>query len=115
MDKTTTIIEETVARLPQEIQTFVRRKCAFKVFAPGGLGCAIPPDVRRGKWIIVVSANVDADDAHGIVAHEIAHAWLGHREGHVAEEEDAAMALTASWEFTGAGAGWPEDDLDGAL
>lgn len=107
-----TIIEETIARLPRKIRAFANHECGFLIFAPGGLGKTVHRDhLQEQPWLIILHANMEAADAPGVVAHEIAHAWLGHRSCHVPEEEDAALALTAAWGFTGIGAGWPEDNI----
>jgi len=106
------ILDETIGRLPGEIQAFVQRECCFLVLAPEGLGYTVHRDhLQEQPWLIILRADMDAADAPGVVAHEIAHAWLGHRVGHVPEEEDAALALVQTWGFTGPGAGWPEDDI----
>jgi hypothetical protein len=107
-----TIINETIARLPEEVQAFVDRECNFHVYHQGVHGMALHRDQLQDKpWLLMIQSNADAADAHGFVAHEIAHAWLGHQAADaVAEQEMAALELTAAWGFTGAGAGWPEED-----
>ena len=70
---------------PQDVQDFIHSKCRFSVFGYGldGLAVNAPGPV---EWLIVLG---DRDErmifhtpfvAH-TVAHEIAHAWLGHRRG----------------------------------
>jgi predicted SprT family Zn-dependent metalloprotease len=112
-DEVRAIIEETQARLPQAIQAVVDHECHFLVYRQGTHGLALHRDRLQDKpWLLVIEASVDAADAHGVVAHEIAHAWLGHRYGGSADEESAAPELAATWGFTGSGAGWPEDDAE---
>jgi hypothetical protein len=67
--------------------------------------------LQERPWLIILRADMGAADAPGVVAHEIAHAWLGHRLGYVPEEEDAALALPQTWGCTGSGAAWPENDI----
>ena len=110
-DEVLTIIEETRARLPKEIEAFVDRECQFLIYHQETQGMALHRDHLEDKpWVLLLQASVEAADAHGFVAHEIAHAWLGHRVGGHPEDELAALELAAAWGFTGAGAGWPEED-----
>lgn len=58
------------------------------------------------RWIIVLTEELPTNDAHGIIAHEIAHAWLRHDRfaDHPEDCETKAANLTREWGFTGKGA-----------
>jgi hypothetical protein len=40
--------------------------------------CEIRPEEVQGRWIVLLDERTPEDDMLGVVAHEIAHAWLGH-------------------------------------
>ena len=71
------------------------------------LGTVIPGKRLANFWLIFLADDLPFIDTPGIVAHEIAHAWLGHdklsAEFTAVVETDAAN-LTASWGFPGRGA-----------
>jgi len=62
-----------VKKLPQKVRSFVYNKCAF-TSANGG-GHTLCQKTLRRSWLIILDDKADKD----IVAHEIAHAWLGHK------------------------------------
>ena len=58
-------------------------------------------------WLILLEENLTEKDARSIIAHEIAHAWLGHNR--LAADTDASVEIEAvrqvkQWGFTGLGA-----------
>ena len=61
----------------------------------------------RNMWLILLHEKLPVDEECSIIAHEIAHAWLGHDKLSLnfppSSEVDAAI-LTGSWGFTGRGA-----------
>jgi hypothetical protein len=112
------IIYETVMRLPDDVRAFVFDRVTFLSAAWG--------QAFRGRdwsdsWVVMLAPNLPAEDATGIVAHEIAHAWRGHGEGRVGygysvDEEQEACALVQAWGFTGRGAVFePPPDPPGGM
>jgi hypothetical protein len=70
-----------VSRLPDEVQTFVFTRCFFVSLSGlnGPVGLAAAP-VRLPcdrPWVIGLRNSLPRADALGVIAHEIAHAWLG--------------------------------------
>jgi hypothetical protein len=96
-------IVETVMRLPEDVREYVYEHCMF--LWGDDFGRTWPGDLFAGKWIIVLHPDLPAEEVHGVIAHEIAHAYLQH---HVAEApptcEVEAAELTKSWGFSGKGA-----------
>jgi hypothetical protein len=68
-------------------------------------------------WLVVLSEYLEGGEGEGIVAHEVAHAWLGHDPAicldgdEEAENEIAASKLAAEWGFSGIGASPSHNDL----
>ena len=110
------LIIATICRLPDEVAEFALDRCNFVSIGEEGTGYGIVlpgrigvhPGERRSKniWIIVLAENLPDEDSHSIIAHEIAHAWLGHdRVGEIPEDcETQASDLVRQWGFTGRGA-----------
>ena len=74
-------IATVVSRLPDDVQTFVFTSCFFVSISglAGPVGLAAAP-VRLPcdrPWVIALRNSLPPEDALGIIAHEIAHAWLG--------------------------------------
>ena len=62
---------------------------------------------RKAKWIILLPGCLAADEAQSIIAHEIAHAFLGHDRLSICDfidVETEACNLVRSWGFGGRGA-----------
>jgi len=58
----------------------------------------------KQRWLIVLSEDVLSDEPHGSIAHEIAHAYLGHDRqaiGTSIDVEYQACDLAAKWGFGG--------------
>ena len=117
------VIVETIGRLPEEVAEFALEHCVFtsageSVYGmvlpgrlgvdcyrgrePGNLGRAVEGD----KWFVLLADPLPPEDAHSIVAHEIAHAWR--RDDKLtaiggAEVEVSACQLVRGWGFTGLG------------
>jgi hypothetical protein len=96
-------IYETVMRLPDDVRAFMMDRV---VFLSSAWGQAFRGVDWSQQWVIVLAPDLPDDDATGIIAHEIAHAWRGHGTdplGYTADEEREACALAQCWGFTGAG------------
>jgi hypothetical protein len=93
---------------------FALDRCAFTSVGQTILGMALPGRIgvhvaeRRSKnvWIIVSLDQEPGEELQTTVAHEIAHAWLGHdRCGDMPTDcEEQAARLAKSWGFGGEGA-----------
>ncbi len=97
------VIYEAVMRVPDDVREFV---CDRVIFLSAAWGQAFRGQDWSERWIILVAPELPAEDATGVVAHEIAHAWRGHGErvgGYSPEEEREACALARAWGFTGRG------------
>lgn len=109
------VLVETIARLPDDVATFALGRCCYVSVGEAAYGMVLPGRIgvdhlsRRSadRWIVVLAeAPMAQPGAHGIVAHEIAHAWrrddrLGQPP---ADCERATAELTAQWGFDGIGA-----------
>jgi hypothetical protein len=96
-------IYEAVMRLPDDVRAFV---CDQVIFLCTSWGQAFRGRDWSERWIILVAPDLPADDAVGVVAHEIAHAWRGHGRGYQhysPEEEREACELVRAWGFMGRG------------
>ena len=73
---------------------------------PGRIGVHSAERRSRNVWIIVVLDQELGEEFQTTIAHEIAHAWLGHdRCGELPDDcEEQAAKLAKSWGFTGHGA-----------
>lgn len=133
------LIIQTLARLPEEVQEFVCTRCRFlsiggsanAVVLNGNMLFPPPLHFPEGiKWaieqgrieellsnppkLILLSEhivdNYEREDIVSIIAHEIAHAYLGHEPRHVGSEvnlpakrEVEACELARQWGFSGMG------------
>ena len=111
---TEVLICETVVRLPSDVAEFVFDRCRFVSVGKAALGTVLPgyvgthPLEKRNDnmWLVVLGEEFKEKDAHSIVAHEIAHAWLGHdrlAKDVTVEVEVEACRLVQEWGFTGLG------------
>ena len=116
------LIVSVLNHLPAAVRDFALDRCRFSsvgsttygMVLPGRIGrqdtdyTNVPPDesLEDDPWFILLLEDLPAEDAPGIVAHEIAHAWLGHdRLGFNPDDSETVAAnLTAAWGFTGLGA-----------
>ena len=110
------IIYEAVMRLPDDVRAFVFDRV---IFLSAAWGQAFRGRDWSDAWLVMLAPNLPAEDATGIVAHEIAHAWRGHGEGRIGysvDEEQEACALVQAWGFTGRGAVFePPPDPPGGM
>src|SRR5215831_12289763 len=79
------IICQAIIRLPEEVQDFVRSKVSFIDFSvEDHIGLTMARE-RLCEWIVILDRMIllESDDEQGqfTVAHEIAHAYLGHKWG----------------------------------
>ncbi len=109
------VIAETITRLPEEAAAFALDRCYFASVGRTCYGMTLPGRVGRhgiekrthNMWFILLDERLPAEDAHGLVAHEIAHALLKHDR--LSSEcpddcETQAAKLTRQWDFSGKGA-----------
>ena len=113
---THTQIIETVARLPEEVRDFVSGQCRFisagrsiyGMVLPGSIGVDDVSQAPENIWIVLLRDPLPKRDAHGIIAHEIAHAFLKHDrlspDGYPGDSEQQVAGLAKQWGFTGKGA-----------
>lgn len=106
-------IVRTVTRLPAAVQEFVFERCAFMSVGRAAYGLVMPPNTAAAadylhwahdRWIVFLSDDLPEAHAPGIIAHEIAHAYLGHDRtapGLTAGVEIEAAELAAAWGFDG--------------
>ncbi len=108
-----TRITNTIRNLPADVAAFAIDRCAFVSVGRVAAGWTLPgrigvhPSQRRSRnmWIIVLLESLPPEDANGAIAHEIAHAWLGHDMivGLPEDGETQAASMVAEWGFTGIG------------
>lgn len=105
-------IVQTLARLPDDVREFALESCRFLSVGRADLGMVLPGRVGASevvsepRWLVLLEENVLSEDVHGIVAHEIAHAFLGHDRLSIdtpADCEKQAASRAREWGFDGAG------------
>lgn len=106
-------IQSTLSKLPEEVAVFAIDQCRFISVGKGAAGLTLPGRIGVDNaesplnvWIIVLDENISSEHMESVIAHEIAHAWLGHdRIGDIPDDgEIVAANLTKEWGFTGHGA-----------
>ena len=83
-DRLRLALASVLVRLPKRVRHFVQRRC--QILSIGGLGVwgitwpASIVDKRKVKWLIVMSETAYRSQGRreSAIAHEVAHAWLGH-------------------------------------
>ncbi len=90
-------LERVQKRLPADVLAFALTRCVVVAVGEDIHAQTLEPNAAPDLWIIVLREN---EREESIVAHEIAHAWLGHR-GNSAENEQEARAQVLSWGFSG--------------
>ncbi len=101
-------LSRVLVRLPSKAREYALRRCTIFSIGEGAGGIVWPSrivDRRKRRWVIVIDANTD--DLESVIAHEIAHAWLGHDRlnpniGRQVEVD--AANLVRAWDFGGRGA-----------
>ncbi|MFX0194601.1 MAG: ImmA/IrrE family metallo-endopeptidase [Candidatus Hodarchaeota archaeon] len=68
------VIVKTLQNLPRKVRNFVYKNCAFTSIPEAG-GQALCKQKIKRPWLIILDYEADENT----VAHEIAHAWLGHK------------------------------------
>jgi hypothetical protein len=102
------MIIDTVDRLPREIAEFACKSCVF-VSVGKVRAITLPsswqtwPGAESPEYLIVLLDDKPSSEFAAIIAHEIAHAWLGHNyfEEQGPELENEAAAVAQSWGFSG--------------
>lgn len=93
--------EKTILRLEEQVhadvRAFMRSECRFVGVGEEVKGHTISPGAALGVWIIVLR---ESETEESIVAHELAHAWLGHHYNSP-EIEAEARAQAIAWGFSG--------------
>jgi hypothetical protein len=107
-------IQLTLTKLPIDVARFVIDRCSFVSTGRVNLGLILPGRIgvhflerrSRNTWVIILSENLPASEEESVIAHEIAHAWLGHdRLAEMSDDvEIEAANLTKLWGFVGRGA-----------
>jgi len=95
---------ETVQRLPEEVRNFVFENCTptkrEKESIEGTQGLTV--ETKGKNYLILFFMPFDsALDPHSICAHEIAHAWLLHKELNTPVEEITVEEQVRKWGFCG--------------
>jgi hypothetical protein len=106
---------DALERLPADVRTTALDRCTFTSLGQGVVGHYFPQPIRfhsntnepePAQWIVVINDDLGEDDLRSVIAHEIAHIWLGHwntTAGTWLDRERQACALVAEWGFTGLG------------
>jgi hypothetical protein len=114
------IIASAISQLPDDVQEFALDGGFLSVGDPAAGFYVSRENLRylaEGvPWLVILSDVVDYEDMESLVAHEIAHLWLGHDTGAVGLEafaaaEEAAAALVKTWGFVGMGTRPSSEDL----
>jgi hypothetical protein len=98
-----------LSRVPRDALEFAIHKCVFLSSGGKEIGlngqCLPTRFIGEADWLILIYD--DAPDIETVIAHELAHAYLGHSLGEpMSDEETEAQAReqTRAWGFTGKGA-----------
>src|SRR5215210_4462326 len=84
---TRTAIVQALSRLPNEVLEFAISECVFVSVGEGLAGQCLPARfVADAKWLINLYES--ATGLETIVAHELAHAYLGHSIGDRLSDEE---------------------------
>lgn len=106
-------ITRALVRVPAEVRQFAITECVFVSAGADTLGLCRPVSIiGQATWLIVL-AEGEAEIVENVVAHEVAHAWLGHDIGDTSstheEIEAATRQLLRDWGFKGEGADEPAE------
>jgi hypothetical protein len=106
-------IIRALSRLPDDVREFALWRCRFistdglrGTFLPGSIGVDALTRRSRGVWLIILHLDgLTPESAESVVAHELAHLWLGHEpfEPGDSDAELEAAAQTRAWGFRGSG------------
>jgi hypothetical protein len=98
-------IARALDRLPADVLDFAITKCIFvSAGSAQKNGQCLPKWCLHGDWLILL--NDQSPDLETVIAHEVAHAWLGHgEEGDFRSDtesmENQAREKACEWGFTG--------------
>jgi len=84
------LVQQVLDQLPEDVSTFVMGHCLFVEFFEEDHGLCVESE---GQWVIVLKIPYNPTTMQATVAHEIAHAFLRHREGDPTECEVEAARL----------------------
>ncbi len=107
------LLDNAISRLPSQARQWIITQVNFVVVGSAhGHGQTLPQRFLRGGsgypdpgelWVVFLSEDgllgVDVEEAHSLVAHEAAHAYLGE-----SASERSVAEQVREWGFTGAGA-----------
>ncbi|TMB65067.1 MAG: hypothetical protein E6J43_12440 [Chloroflexi bacterium] len=110
------VIGDTIGRLPDDALLLAADRCVFVSVGRTVEGMTLPGDVLQRvdeddpTWLILLDDRImdtkEADDVESVIAHEIAHAFLGHNR--MTDDGDrsveiATCKLVREWGFEGSG------------
>lgn len=95
-----------LSRLPDDARRFAIDKLVF-VSCGGGLNGQCLPSrfIAEADWLVLIYDR--AQDLETVIAHEVAHAYLGHSIGDYMSDEETerqAREQVRAWGFSGKGA-----------
>ncbi len=99
-------IARALAKVPKTVLEFVLEKCIF--LSTEQIGIVWPGRIaKKCSWIIILNfCDLEEDDWESVIAHEVAHAFLGHDRMGLDDQLDLerqACSLVKEWGFTGLG------------
>lgn len=81
-DRLRLALASVLVRLPKRVRHFVQRRCQILSIGLGSGAITWPASIvdKRVKWLIVMSETKFRSQRRreSTIAHEVAHAWLGH-------------------------------------
>lgn len=97
--------------LPPVVQEFVLSETRILSVGRQAFGQTFPSRIVHDRpWLVVLFEGVESDELPALIAHEIAHAWLGHDGWRGVSDaasfrqiETAAADQAKAWGFTGPG------------
>lgn len=108
-DKLRNAIASVLTALPEEVKEFVLEHCFILSTGEYTYGTVWPGKIFKNiSWVIVLNEKMPKSkgDRESIIAHEIAHAYLGHDQLNPDIEPECeieACNLTKQWGFNGLG------------
>jgi len=82
--------------LPKNVQDFVFTKCKFIVFNRDAAATTVW--ANKKEYLIVIDSNIPyGENIVHYIAHEVAHAWLGHKEYSDKQREQEADNKVKEW------------------
>src|SRR5262245_53854275 len=102
-------LRRVLERLPAEAFEFALARCAYAAIGPEMARAQVLPPLND-RYLVLLT---EGEKEESVIAHEIAHAFLGHPDTVLAgfrdetverTQEAEARALAVAWGFTGSGA-----------